>query len=203
MGADDMMVENYALIAVGLVFGTSLILFFSRNWRLSLSALGAQYIGVFGLVVLTWPLEMAVIKLIAGWIAAAVLGLDLGAISPTSVFRQRPHPSLVLFHLILTIILGITIFSLTPEVAKWLLSATYEQILAGLWLCAMGILQFSITTSPLRVIFGLLTFLSGFEVLYATVNTSSFVAGFLAILNLGIALVGIFWLGKMDVGELQ
>jgi len=70
--------------------------------------------------------------------------------------------------------------------------------LAGLWLIAMGGLQLGISTHPLRVILGLLTFLSGFEILYAPLETSSFIAGFLAVLTLGIALVGSFLLAKGD-----
>jgi hypothetical protein len=54
----------------------------------------------------------------------------------------------------------------------------------------MGLLQLGMTTHPLRVVLGLLTLLSGFEILYAAVEVSVLVTGLLALINLGMALVG-------------
>jgi hypothetical protein len=56
----------------------------------------------------------------------------------------------------------------------------------------MGVLHLGFTTQPLQTIFGLLTFLAGFETLYATIESSVLVAGFLAVINLGISLVGAY-----------
>ena len=70
-----MALSAYAIPAVVLVVITSVILLISQDWRMSISALAVQYVGVFVLVALDWPLEMAVSKLIAGWIAGAVLGM--------------------------------------------------------------------------------------------------------------------------------
>jgi hypothetical protein len=52
----------------------------------------------------------------------------------------------------------------------------------------------SLTSDPLRVIIGLLTSLSGFEIIYAAVETSTLVTGLLAGVNLGLALVGAYLL---------
>jgi hypothetical protein len=46
------------------------------------------------------------------------------------------------------------------------------------------------------VVLGLLTFLSGFEVLYAAMESSSLVTGLLAVVNLGLALAGAYFLGS-------
>ncbi len=196
-----MILENYAPLAGGLVIFTAIILLMSRYLHLSLIALGAQYVGIFGLVALTWPLEMAVIKLIAGWIGAAVLGLDLSAVSVRTFSAGKINLSRGIFRILLALIFVFSVWSFVPEVAQLLVSATYDQILAGLMLCTFGILQFGISTHPLRVVFGLLTLLSGFEILFATINTVSFVAGFLAILNLGIALMGAYWLKGYEGGD--
>ena len=53
----------------------------------------------------------------------------------------------------------------------------------------MGLLHLGLTNHPFRVTLGLLTVLSGFEILYAAVETSTLVAGLLAGINLGLALV--------------
>lgn len=58
----------------------------------------------------------------------------------------------------------------------------------------MGLLQLSLTSNPLRVIIGILTSLSGFEILYAAIETSTLVTGLLAVVTLGLALVGAYLL---------
>jgi hypothetical protein len=54
----------------------------------------------------------------------------------------------------------------------------------------MGILQLGLTSIPFRTILGLLTVISGFEILYATMEESLLVVGLLAMVNLGLALTG-------------
>ena len=49
--------ETYAFPALILVSATSIVFLVGRDWRLILSVLGVQYIGVFILVGLTWPLK--------------------------------------------------------------------------------------------------------------------------------------------------
>jgi hypothetical protein len=74
--------------------------------------------------------------------------------------------------------------------ANWVLSATYEQLLGSLLLVSLGIINLGITDRPFRIVVGLLTVLSGFEIIYASVETSVLVAGFFALLSLGISLLG-------------
>ena len=49
-----------------------------------------------------------------------------------------------------------------------------------------------LTALPLRIVLGLLTVFSGFEILYAVVETSTLVSGLLAGVSLGLALVGAY-----------
>ena len=57
----------------------------------------------------------------------------------------------------------------------------------------------------LRVILGLLTLLTGFEILYAAVENSILVTGLLAVTNLGLGIVGSYLLiagnSPSDAGE--
>jgi hypothetical protein len=48
----------------------------------------------------------------------------------------------------------------------------------------------------MRVIVGLLTVLAGFEILFAAIENSILVAGLLASVNLGLALVGAYLLSS-------
>jgi hypothetical protein len=66
----------------------------------------------------------------------------------------------------------------------------------------VGLLHLGMTTRPFRVIIGLLTVLAGFEILYAAVESSVLVAGLLAAINLGLALLGSYFLSIAAPEEL-
>jgi len=74
-------------------------------------------------------------------------------------------------------------------------------IWGGVLLIIMGILQIGMSIRPIRIIFGLLTAFSGFEVIYAGLEQSVLVAGFLVIITLGIALVGVLFI-QQEEGEI-
>ena len=73
--------------------------------------------------------------------------------------------------------------------------------MGAMLLIGMGLLHLGVTTRPLRVLLGLLTTLSGFELLYAAVENSVLVAGLLALVTLGLALVGAYLLDALTGGE--
>ena len=72
-----------------------------------------------------------------------------------------------------------------------------------LLLIGMGLLHLGITARILRVAIGLMTVLSGFEIIYATVEGSILVAALLAVINLGLALVGSYLLIASNTQEEQ
>ena len=55
-------------------------------------------------------------------------------------------------------------------------------------------IHLGVTSDILRVTLGLLTMLTGFEVLYAAVESSILVAGLLALTNLGLGIAGSYLL---------
>jgi hypothetical protein len=74
------------------------------------------------------------------------------------------------------------------------LGATNQQTLGGLLLLGLGLLQLGLSRQGIRIVIGLLTFISGFEILYATLEASVLMTGLLAILNIGIAFIGAYLL---------
>ena len=61
--------ENLGIAAVIALSVTSLTLLVIRDWRWSILLLTVQYLAVFLLVAVNWPFQMAVVKLVAGWLA--------------------------------------------------------------------------------------------------------------------------------------
>jgi hypothetical protein len=186
--------NQLAYPAVILVALTGLILLANRDWRLGVTSLGVQYVGVFVLVAISWSLEMAAVKLIAGWMSAAVLGMALVGGSASWREEEVYWPMGFLFRILASGLVGLAVLSFHPSVRGWLPQIQPQQSLGGLILIGMGLLQLGLTSRPLGMISGLLTAISGFEILYAVVENSVLVAGLLAVINLGLALMGAYLL---------
>ncbi len=192
-------IANFTFLAVIVLVATTLLLLLASDWRIGISALGLQYVAVFVLVVLVWPLEMAVIKLVAGWVAAAMVGVEMVSSPQKLATWVEKYFSSKIFRVVLAVLIGITVFSIAPGAARWMLSASYEQLVGSFLLMGMGILSLSVNPNPYHTTLGLLTFFAGFEIIFATIDASSFSAGIFAGLNLAIAFVGAYLIALSDL----
>jgi hydrogenase-4 membrane subunit HyfE len=187
------MPELVALLIVGLLIATSLVILITQDWRWSIGALSLQYLAIMVLVTQHWPLGLAVVKLVAGWMAGAVLGL-----SQLGQNAGEEEPGLRtgrIFRLLAAGMVLLIVFSVAPKVSAWLPGVGLSTLQGGLTLIGIGLLQLGMTARPFRVTLGLLTVLAGFEVLYAAVELSVLVAGLLAAVTLGLALAGSYLMG--------
>jgi hypothetical protein len=99
-------------------------------------------------------------------------------------------------------ILVLTI-SVTPRMASSMPGIGAPVIAGTILLIGIGLLHLGTSSQIARVIFGLLTVLSGFEILYAAVEGSILVAALLAVVTLGLGLVGAYLLnGSIVAGDL-
>ena len=191
---DTNIFEFLTTIAVILVSMTGLILLLSKDWRLGIGALAFQYFGVFILVSISWPVEIAVVKLVTGWMSAAVLGMALVS-EPKGWSEDQPYlSSSTLFRLLAAgLVLPVSI-TIAPTLEEWLPGIEIQQVYGGMVLISLGLLNLGFKSKPIRVVIGLLTILAGFEVYYATIEFSALVTGLVAVINLGLALVGAYLL---------
>ncbi len=187
-----MSLEYLSFPAVGLVTLTSLALLVSRNWRWSIAALAVQYVGVFILINASWPLEMSIAKMVAGWMSGAILGIAMASTQSTWRSGEKSIKFGPVFRVLAAIIVALTISTLVFNSESWLGMINPLILWGSFLLIGFGILQLSFTSHPLNVIIGLLTSLSGFEVIYAAVEASTLVTGLLAGVNIGLALVGAY-----------
>jgi hypothetical protein len=181
--------EWLLIFAVVLVSLTSFGLLISRNWRFSIANLAVQYIGVLILVSSAWQIELAVTKMIAGWMAGAVLGVAITNTPAAQPKEAGSNMSERIFRLLSAGLVALVVYSVVPIAADWFVQINSASRWGGFILVGMGLLHLGLTNHPFRVTLGLLTVLSGFEILYAAVETSTLVAGLLAGINLGLALV--------------
>jgi hypothetical protein len=186
-----MIYEALSIISVVILMISSLILFINQNWKWNVIALAVQYLASFWLINLVWPLGMAAVKLVVGWMVCAIFGSTPNLLGSDSL-SMKDVPERI-FRMVAAALVWILVFSIAPDALDWIPTGMVI-IWGGLILVGMGLLQLGMTNKPARTIVGLLTLMSGFEILYSVIETSILVTGLLALINLGLALAGSYLL---------
>lgn len=190
-----------AWIAVLVIVITTMGLLLARDWRWSILLLAAQFLGVFVLTLQHWPLGMAAVKVVAGWMAAAILGMTRSGLAAEESGEEFTRPGGRLFRLFAAAIVTLIMAVVTPGVDTIMADAGFPVTNGALLLIGMGLLHLGMNTHILRVTMGLITVLSGFEILYSAVEGSVLVAALLAAINLGLALAGAYLLIASNARE--
>jgi hypothetical protein len=186
-----MIMEIISWTAVGLTLITSMVMLISRDWRTSLGALAVQYIAAFWLVTRHLPFIMGSSKLITGWMVVAALGMTrLSLPAATDEKEEAFWPRGQWFRVILMCIIVLVTIASTPRIEAAIPGLGLPVIAGSLLLIGAGVIHLGVTSNLLRVILGLLTLLTGFEILYAAVESSILVAGLLSVTSLGLGIVG-------------
>ncbi len=185
-----------------LFFVTGGLLFLIEDWRLSVGLLTGQYL-TMGLVVgrLLRP-EIGYAKVLVG----LFIGLMLYLSARQAGWRQRltfathglrtlltttPNSGNIFppgraFRLMTMLLAGVTAVSLAQSYPLGHLPHTVT--LSVYWLMIIGLLVLLFTGHPLKVGQGLLTFITGFEIWFITLEGSLLMAGLWAVINLMITL---------------
>lgn len=183
------MIQNLSgYLALFLIMVATFELLTERSWRRMIIALAVQYLAVFLLTLQSWSLGLSAVKLVSGWMALAILSASQPA---GEITQTGAAPRGRIFRLAATILVWILVISVTPSIQSWL-PLVSPLIWSGLILMGMGLLQLGMTHQPVRVVVGLLTLFSGYEVLYAAIENAVLVAGLLAVVTLGIASIGAY-----------
>ena len=172
---------------------TSMVNLIIRNWRINAVALAVQYLAAFILVNLSWPIGMAVIKLIVGWMAAAAIALS-GMRQNQNNPPTEPTASF-LFRGLAGLLVILVIFIISPRMQESIFpDLDLVLVQAGLMLLGMALMQLGTNADPHLNIKSLLSLLSGFEVVHAALERSTLLTGMLAIVNLSLALAGVYFI---------
>jgi hypothetical protein len=177
----------FTAILVGTACAAAILILLSEDWRWTIAGLGIQYLVVFLMVAQVWPVGLSAIKLVAGWLACVLLSM-----TATPVLFEKDFyaaRSARFFRLFATIFVVIIVLATAPGMNTWL-PIPYQHLLIGLLMIGMGILHFGFSQNHFRVILGLLTLLSGFEVIYSPLEGSALLAAILAGITLALGLIG-------------
>jgi len=140
---------------------------------------------------------------VAGWMSAAILGMTRSGLPGEAFAEENIWPRGLLFRLFAAATVVLIVAVVTPGVDTIMADAGFPVTNGGLLLIGMGLLHLGITARIMHVAIGLMTVLSGFEILYSTVEGSVLVAALLAVINLGLALVGAYLLIASSPQETQ
>lgn len=182
--------RDFAYIPASSVAVTAGLLIALDSRRLGVGLLAVQYLWVAWLAGLALPLPIAAAKLVAGLMTCGILALSVATLHwetpapPTGAVPRGHVFRWIAVLLVATVALGLgrTNWMGFPGVAS-------AAAAGSSFLMALGLLQIGITEDTLRVGTGLLTLLSGFEIVYSAIEPSLAVIALLAAVHLGIALV--------------
>lgn len=177
----------FSIVIILTVGISTLLLLLVDDWRGSLTGLGIQYLISFVLVTRVWPVGLAAIKLVAGWLACVLLGMAIGPYSIREEFYSTRAARI--FRLLSALFIFIIVLMVAPTINVWL-PIPYDHLLNGLLMIGMGIIQLGFSKMYIKVFSGILTLLTGFEIIYAPLEGSALLAAILAGITLALGLIG-------------
>ena len=187
-----------AMPAVAGIFVTTGLLVVSREWRLNVLALTAQYFFVALLLTRLIRPEVAAGKGLIGWVICLVFYLTERRASmlkqalvteggPPPRWRRWMMSTRASFCLLAGIMIAVVAYLAALRVP--LLHEMPPDIrLACYLLAGLGLLLIGLDEAPIQVGLGLLTFLSGFDLFYVALEPSLAVVGLLGAVSFLIAL---------------
>lgn len=192
---------GYFFIGLAALLGLTQLV--ARDWRWNMGVLALQYLVAFVFISDAWPLELAAVKLVAGWMAGSILGL-----TRMSLFADEPNlrdldRTGVAFRVFAALLVLLVVLGAAPRLSAWAAPIGLNLAWVALVLMGMGLLQIGLASGVFPAVLGLLTLLSGFEILYAAIEVSTLVAGLQALITLGIALVGAYLLSAPTMEALE
>ncbi|MGB9669516.1 MAG: hypothetical protein ACPL0B_03925, partial [Anaerolineales bacterium] len=167
-----------------------------NDWRRMGFSLAIEFMAIFLFASLNIPFSLALVKLLEGWMAIAILATTLSTlpfINKTifdytgSQVNEADSFSAKLFRILLAALMAITIVVNITFVHDLFLMIDRLQTVAGLLMLGYGILMCSFRQTIFSSAIGLLTFMGGFEVLFVALEPSVLLLGLLAGVDLAIA----------------
>jgi hypothetical protein len=181
------------VVGMIVIVAACMLPFVVANRRILITTLAAIYLIQFIYIFyLSTPL-LAAINLIIGWMACAVIGI--------SSIRQRinentePFQKGIAFRLISEFFFILTAFAISINANAWLPKIPYIVFSGGLTLIFTGLLQLNYYPQTLRIVVSLLVLLSGFELIYYSIEFSLLVIILIGIIKLGLAFMGTYLIG--------
>lgn len=188
------MIINAFLIILSIVLSGAILVLEDRRHRLAVLAI-IELIG-FILIVQIWPIALALVKLISGWMGIALLSF---AFIPSDIKKEsnEPIPSKI-FRLMLGVFGWIIVLTSIQGLNEWL-PISYTNLFIGLIFFIIGMISLSLGLKTFDIILSLLVFLQGFDIIYSSLEGSALVTAMYAVIIISICLTGSFLEGGIKL----
>ena len=184
------MIETILLLAA---VGVSGFVMVTSDWRWRLICLSLIYLISFLFIAQIWPVALAAVKLVSGWVGIALLGSSL--LTRDESYEDQQELSFRFYKLALLCLAWMSIIVLVQRLNVWLpISISY--LFSGLVFFICGLLFLSVHHHIIETIFGLLIILSGFDIIYSSLEGSALVTGIYAVIVLLLSLLARYYLGS-------
>lgn len=169
-----------------------------RTWQYRAAGLAIVNLIAFILILQIWPLALASVKLISGWISVIL-------ISSSQISRQTSGESVTprsaaIFRLLITLLVWIVITAAANSFNQWL-PIPYTNLYIGLVIIAAGLIFASVSQEIFDVIIGVLILLAGFDIIYSSLEGSALVTGIYSLIVIFIALLNTYFSSDHDEVE--
>lgn len=198
-----LMTELLESLPVYLALLASLLNLVRRQWTLNLIALLVQFVCLFPILLKIMPLQLALIHPFTGLMVTLILYLTLvGVGGIESVNLRRRLTSGEIFRGLAGIFLIATLRAFLPQIQQAVFpTVSGNHLFLSLGLILIGLLQLGTIREPFYLAIGVLTFLSGFELLYSALEFSFLLEALFVAVNLLLAIVGAFFIVKNAESE--
>ena len=188
------MIINVFLIILSIVLSGAILVLEDRRYRLAVLAV-IELIG-FILIVQIWPIALALVKLISGWMGIALLTF---AFIPSDIKKESNEPiPTKIFRLMLGVFGWIIVLTSIQGLNEWL-PISYTNLFIGLIFFIIGMISLSLGLKTFDIILCLLVFLQGFDIIYSSLEGSALVTAMFAVIIISICLTGSFLEGGITL----
>lgn len=189
------MIINTLLIFASIAI-TALILV-SRDWRWEVFGVSVLYLIAFALIIQIWPFTLAAVKLMSGLMSVALLStvkINLEEqVEQDEVFSSR------IFVFLLACLTWIIVTATVNDLNE-ILPISYTNLYVGMIIICAGIIKFSLNQDFFDIVIGLLAFLTGFDIIYSSLEGSALVTGIYSLIIFLICVLGSYLEGGFSRG---
>jgi len=178
-----MLLNNLLIFSALAAFGLMLIV---SDWRMRIAGLASLHFVGFIVILQIWPVALASVKLISGWMGIALLSTSM--LNSRHQVNDHRFTSEMIFRSLMTALIWIVVAAIAPSINEWL-PIPYTNLYIGVSLMGSGLIFMSLTEDLFEIILGLLTILTGFDIIYSSLEGSALVTGIYAFIIILICLL--------------
>lgn len=185
---------------VGIVVLTAVMVMIN-NWRVILALMAGIYLLAALIMQGNVAFTYVVVFLISGWLAISILVvayMNSDSIMASEQVQYLLNRFFRLFSVLPLVILSVVLSPLLVDMLEGLLLVP---TMLFLFLFGFSILMAGFSVQSIRYVVAMLLFFMGFYVVFATLNTSVFVMGMMAMVQISVALLGSYLIMVGDLEE--